>query len=134
MEFHQNLKFLREKSGMTQEELAEQLGITRQSVSKWELGINEPDLPTIRALCKILGCSYNALLGEEEIGVQENVSAPQAEPKAEKAHIVYMFPRWCALSSILSLVCSSPFFHSLSCLTAPRFHRSFTLPLAEATT
>ena len=85
MEFHQNLKFLREKSGMTQEELAEQLGITRQSVSKWELGINEPDLPTIRALCKILGCDYNALLGEEEIGVQENVSAPQAEPKAEKS-------------------------------------------------
>ena len=85
MEFHQNLKFLREKSGMTQEELAEQLGITRQSVSKWELGINEPDLPTIRALCKILGCSYNALLGEETVGVQENVSAPRGEPKAEKS-------------------------------------------------
>ena len=84
MEFHQNLKSLREKCGMTQEELAEQLGITRQSVSKWELGINEPDLPTIRALCKILGCSYNALLGEEEVGVQENVSIPRAEPKAEK--------------------------------------------------
>ena len=84
MEFHQNLKFLREKSGMTQEELAEQLGITRQSVSKWELGVNEPDLPTIRALCRILGCSYNALLGEEVAGAEENTSAPQAESKEEK--------------------------------------------------
>lgn len=81
MEFHQKLKSLREQRGLTQEELAEQLGITRQSVSKWELGINEPDLPTIRALCKILDCSYDALLGEEEVTTKEAEPGPKEEPK-----------------------------------------------------
>ena len=128
MEFHQNLKFLREKSGMTQEELAEQLGITRQSVSKWELGINEPDLPTIRALCKILGCSYNALLGEEEIGVQENVSVPRAEPKAEKGQYrLYVSQMVCfivylAVSLLFSLF---PFFIFPSASLLSFFHVAF---------
>lgn len=81
MEFHQKLKLLREQRGLTQEELAEQLDITRQSVSKWELGINEPDLPTIRALCKILDCSYDALLGEEEVTAKEAEPGPKEEPK-----------------------------------------------------
>jgi len=77
MEFHQNLKRLREKAGLTQEELAEELGITRQSVSKWELGINEPDLPTIRALCRILNCSYDELLDEEKVAKQEEAGEPE---------------------------------------------------------
>lgn len=77
MEFHQNLKRLREKAGLTQEELAEELGITRQSVSKWELGINEPDLPTIRALCRILNCSYDELLDEEKAAKQEEAGEPE---------------------------------------------------------
>ncbi len=77
MEFHQNLKRLREKAGLTQEELAEELGITRQSVSKWELGINEPDLPTIRVLCRILNCSYDELLDEEKGAEQEEAGKPE---------------------------------------------------------
>jgi transcriptional regulator with XRE-family HTH domain len=77
MEFHQNLKRLREKAGLTQEELAEELGITRQSVSKWELGINEPDLPTVRALCRILNCTYDELLDEEKVAKQKEVGEPE---------------------------------------------------------
>jgi transcriptional regulator with XRE-family HTH domain len=77
MEFHQNLKRLREKAGLTQEELAEELAVTRQSVSKWELGINEPDLPTIRALCRILNCSYDELLDEERVAEQEEAGEPE---------------------------------------------------------
>ena len=82
MDFHQNLKQMREQRGMTQEDLAEQLGISRQSVSKWELGINEPDLPTIRSLCRILNCSYEALLEGDE-PVQEQ-PIDKVEPKEEK--------------------------------------------------
>lgn len=113
---------------MTQEELAEQLGITRQSVSKWELGINEPDLPTIRALCKILGCSFNALLGEEEVDVQENLSVPQAEPKAEKSRYrLYVSQMVCfivylAVSLIFSLF---PFILSNGAPLLTFFHVAF---------
>ena len=88
MEFHQKLKLLREQRGLTQEELAEQLDITRQSVSKWELGINEPDLPTIRALCKILDCSYDALLSglapfQQKVSSDRERSGTWAEGRAK---------------------------------------------------
>lgn len=80
MEFQQNLKALREKKGLTQEQLAEQLGIARQSVSKWELGINEPDLETLTRLCAILECDYEDLLEkkEEETAI-EPIEAPREE-------------------------------------------------------
>ena len=91
MEFHQKLKSLREKCGLTQEELAEQLGITRQSVSKWELGINEPDLPTIRSLCKILHCSYDALLGEAEEIVPAAEPAPTpVQEEGQRRYRIYL--------------------------------------------
>lgn len=43
MEFHQRLQDLRKKRGMTQELLAEKLGVTRQTISKWERGESTPD-------------------------------------------------------------------------------------------
>ena len=100
MEFHQKLKALREQRGLTQEELAEQLGITRQSVSKWELGINEPDLPTIRSLCKILDCSYDALLGEEEVAAPK---AEKPEPKEEPKPLPTKRPTYLAENVCLNI-------------------------------
>ncbi len=64
MEFNKKLKFLREKRGYTQEELAFKLNISRQSVSKWENGINEPDIETIKKICDILDCSLKELLDD----------------------------------------------------------------------
>ena len=40
MKFNENLKYLRKKEGLTQEELAEKLNVSRQSVTKWESGIS----------------------------------------------------------------------------------------------
>ena len=40
MAFSENLSHLRRKSGLTQEQLAEQLGVSRQTVSKWEAGVS----------------------------------------------------------------------------------------------
>ena len=104
MEFHQNLKRLREKAGLTQEELAEELAVTRQSVSKWELGINEPDLPTIRALCRILNCSYDELLDEEKVARQEEAGEPE-EPttpmRPTPKYRVYVAELVCAIIYLL---------------------------------
>ena len=57
-----SLKFYRIKSGLTQSELASKLFVTRQSVSKWEQGINEPDIETVKKLSKIFNCTIDDLI------------------------------------------------------------------------
>ncbi|MBQ8597032.1 MAG: helix-turn-helix transcriptional regulator [Lachnospiraceae bacterium] len=56
---------LRKKMGWSQEQLAEQLDISRQSVSKWESGASIPDLDKIIKLSKLLGVSTDYLLKDE---------------------------------------------------------------------
>ncbi|MDY0277254.1 MAG: helix-turn-helix domain-containing protein [Acholeplasma sp.] len=65
MKFNERLKFLRLEKGMTQEELAQKLNISRQSVSKWENGINEPGIETIKEICRVFGISVNALIEDD---------------------------------------------------------------------
>ena len=62
--FKDNLRFYRIKKGMTQKELASKLFVTRQSVSKWEQGINEPDIDTLKKLCSVLEINLEALLSD----------------------------------------------------------------------
>ena len=66
MKFNEKLKALREAKGYTQEDIAGKLNIARQSVSKWEQGINEPDIETLKRLAEIFECSVDELLSEEE--------------------------------------------------------------------
>lgn len=56
---------LRKKNGWSQEELAERLKVSRQSVSKWEGAQSVPDLDKILQLSKIFGVSIDYLLKEE---------------------------------------------------------------------
>lgn len=60
--FVKNLKRLREESGMTQEQLAESINVTRQAVSCWERGRTEPDIATIIALSKVLNVDAEELI------------------------------------------------------------------------
>ena len=48
---------------MSQEYLAEQLGVTRQAVSKWESGTSEPSTANLLALAKLYGISLDELVG-----------------------------------------------------------------------
>lgn len=58
---------LRKKQGLSQEELAEKLGVSRQAVSKWERGEASPDTDNLIALAKIYGLSLDELIfGEKE--------------------------------------------------------------------
>ena len=59
----QKIKDLRKKAEMTQDRLADYLGVSAQAVSKWELGQTAPDLSLIAPLCKVLGCTSDELLG-----------------------------------------------------------------------
>ena len=68
---------LRKKAGLTQEELAEKLGISPQAVSKWENDISCPDVMSIPSLAKILGVSTDTLLSGEAVAPVSYVPAEQ---------------------------------------------------------
>lgn len=56
------LKELREKRGLSQAEVAQEIGISRQMYNKYERGDTEPSLSAIKALCKLYNISYEELL------------------------------------------------------------------------
>lgn len=63
--FQNNLRSLRKKSGLSQEELGIRLNIARQTISKWENGVSVPDAETLVKLAEILDVSVNELLGTD---------------------------------------------------------------------
>lgn len=62
MTFGENLQFLRKRRGMTQEDLAEKMEVSRQSVSKWESGSAYPEMDAILRLCGLFRCDMDTLL------------------------------------------------------------------------
>ena len=56
---------LRRIRGWSQEELANQIGVSRQAVFKWESGANTPDIEKIKKLVKLFKVSYDFLLDDE---------------------------------------------------------------------
>lgn len=70
-EFSKNLKTSLKAKKMSQQKLANHLGTTQQTVSRWLIGINEPDLTTLVEICKYLDETPNDLLGYEEIKIKE---------------------------------------------------------------
>ena len=65
MSFGQNLQFLRKMGNkMTQEELAEKIGVSRQTVSKWELDMVYPEINKLVELCNLFSCSMDELVRE----------------------------------------------------------------------
>ena len=67
---------LRKKAGWSQEELAEQLGVTRQSVSKWEGAQSIPDMDKVVQMSRLFGVTTDYLLKDE---LEEQTAAPVEE-------------------------------------------------------
>jgi transcriptional regulator with XRE-family HTH domain len=63
---HKNIKNLRERAGITQEEMAAQFRIDRSAIAKWETGCAKPSVDKLPQLARILGCTIDELYGEEE--------------------------------------------------------------------
>ena len=74
---------LRKKSGMTQEELAEKMDVSRQAVSKWESGQTVPDLGKIIQLSELFGVTTDYLLKDESRGGEATETVAE-EPSARK--------------------------------------------------
>ena len=66
MKLSEKICYCRKKSGKSQEALAEQLGVSRQAVSKWETGEAEPELKKLRLLAEAFGVSTDWLLSDDE--------------------------------------------------------------------
>ncbi len=69
----ENLKVLRHKKGITQESLANYLGVSFQSVSKWERGLTYPDITFLPAISQFFGVSTDELLGVNKIADEEEI-------------------------------------------------------------
>ena len=65
MTFAENLKMLRKQAGMSQEQLAEKIGVSRQAVTKWETGAGIPDIENIMAISTLFNISIDDLLSNE---------------------------------------------------------------------
>lgn len=84
MEFYQNLSALRKSKNLSQEEIADRLGVSRQAISKWENGQTLPETANIMKLCEILEVTPNELLGYEESKPQPTAETPYNEEIKEE--------------------------------------------------
>ena len=67
MEFHEKLQKLRAEEGLTQEELAEKLFVSRTAVSKWESSRGYPSIDSLKTIAKYFHVTIDELIGTEEI-------------------------------------------------------------------
>lgn len=67
LEFHEKLQALRKGKGLTQEELAEYLFVSRTAVSKWESGRGYPNIDSLKAIAKFFSVTVDELLSGEEV-------------------------------------------------------------------
>lgn len=67
MELKDKLLELRKKNKLSQEKLAEKLNVSRQAISKWEQGINYPDIANLKVLCEIYHISMDELLDGNKV-------------------------------------------------------------------
>ena len=71
MKLNEKIYYYRKRAKLSQEELAAQVGVSRQAVSKWELGDATPELDKLAALAKAFGVTADELLREEEPGAEQ---------------------------------------------------------------
>lgn len=80
------IKSLRAEQGLTQRELAERLHITDRAVSKWERGLNAPDIALLEPLAEILGASVVELIRGERIPEEEHIPVTEEHTREVLAY------------------------------------------------
>ena len=90
MSFADNLKMIRKEKGLTQEQLAEILGVSRQAVSKWESNNGYPETDKLIVIAKKFGVSLDYLIDNEPRKQEDEVVIA---PVGEKKITITMFDR-----------------------------------------
>lgn len=118
--FSEKLLELRRRGGLSQEQLADRLGVTRQSVSKWESGAAVPELSKLIALSDLFSVSVDYLVKdrlEEPESLSESPAAPSSTSKLEEQveEISRYFRGWTWFWDSKIRICGLP-------LVSVRFH------------
>ena len=108
----ENIREARRKSGLSQEEMAGEIGVSRQTISNWEKGINSPPTASLEKISQRLGISVQELLGErppaqpapppaQPAPPSAQPAPPSAQPPAEPPLVKKTFRAVCALCAAL---------------------------------
>ena len=82
MEFNEKLQELRKQKGLTQEELAEALYVSRAAISKWESGRGYPNIDSLKAIATFFSVTIDELLSSEEV-----LTIAENDGKQKEAHL-----------------------------------------------
>ena len=83
MEFNEKLQQLRKSKGLTQEELAQAIYVSRTAVSKWESGRGYPNIDSLKTTAAFFGVTVDALLSGEEL-----LTIAEDDRKARHSHLL----------------------------------------------
>jgi transcriptional regulator with XRE-family HTH domain len=86
MTFGEKLLYLRKSKGMTQEQLATQVTVSRQTISKWELGESMPDIDKVLLLSKLFAVSADYLLNNE---IENDMDSPIIKRTLSQSNKIY---------------------------------------------
>ena len=101
MNFHEKLYALRKASGMTQTDLAEKLDVSRQAVSRWEMGTAKPEVDTLIAISELFGVTLDSLLKDQkEPQEQGNPQLPRETADEEESPSI----KWARAAMVLFVV------------------------------
>jgi len=89
-ELGEKLKFLRNKTGFTQEDIGKHLSVDRSTYSNYERAVTEPDIETLKKLAKIFAVDFNYLLSSERVHKVADINGIATDDlaKLEKTLIV----------------------------------------------
>lgn len=85
MTLREKLIVSRNKAGLSQMELADRLGVSRQAVSRWESGDTTPTMDKLKALAKLYGVSLDWLFGDTADGEPSEAAKPEADRNPDEA-------------------------------------------------
>ena len=103
MEFNEKLQELRKQKGLTQEELAEQLYVSRTAISKWESGRGYPNIESLKAIAKFFSVTVDELLSSGEV-----LTIAEEDNKRKEKHFRDLM--YALLDLCMSLLLFLPFF------------------------
>ena len=89
MNLNKKITKLRKERNMTQEDLALQLGVSRQSISKWELGVCDPDIQNLKEISKLFGVSFDYLLNDDKEEAAKIAATVVAYPGTSEHQLGY---------------------------------------------
>ena len=111
MRFSEKLPKLRKDNNLSQEQLADKLGVSRQAVSKWEAGNSYPDMEKMLQMCKILNCHLEDIMDDGSIGTEN-----KAQAKNKIDFNAYMKDFLDFITRTYNMFCSMKFGEKIKCI------------------